>query len=219
MLEQGWHPGEALEQGVTDGHAPEHRACCSGDDVEPGAEKRQAERDEFVGTYRHNKRGFGFVVPTARVRIETFPSAGFPSLEAMVARFRGDAGTRVSAAAIGVAGPIVGGTAVLPNLAWSVDATRLASLLGVPGLALLNDVEASVWALELLGDDEAASLLPGKPVPGGNQAVASAGGRRSTARTSALSSLTEPSDTPVDSESTTSGTAAGASRINGATAT
>src|SRR5207247_3038911 len=28
------------------------------------AEKSGPARDEFVGTYRHNKRGFGFVVPT-----------------------------------------------------------------------------------------------------------------------------------------------------------
>src|SRR3954464_11323176 len=28
------------------------------------AERVGAARDEFVGTYRHNKRGFGFVVPT-----------------------------------------------------------------------------------------------------------------------------------------------------------
>ena len=28
------------------------------------AQRGGAARDEFVGTYRHNKRGFGFVVPT-----------------------------------------------------------------------------------------------------------------------------------------------------------
>src|SRR5207253_8094017 len=28
------------------------------------AQKSGAARDEFVGTYRHNKRGFGFVIPT-----------------------------------------------------------------------------------------------------------------------------------------------------------
>src|SRR5438477_2660498 len=28
------------------------------------AQKSGAARDEFVGTYRHNKRGFGFVIPS-----------------------------------------------------------------------------------------------------------------------------------------------------------
>jgi glucokinase len=113
--------------------------------------------------------------PLRPVRVESFPSASFPSLEAMIEAFRRDAPGPIAAAAMGVAGPILGGGAVLPNLAWSVDGARLARLLDVPGVALLNDVEASVWALELLGEDGAATLLPGSPAPAGNQAIISAG--------------------------------------------
>lgn len=120
--------------------------------------------------------------PLRLARLETFHSAAFPSLQAMIDAFRGAAPVPVSAAALGVAGPIVGTTAVLPNLAWSVDALAIASGLGVPMLSLLNDVEASLWALELLGADDAVLLVPGTPAPGqevtptgGNQAVISAG--------------------------------------------
>jgi glucokinase len=113
--------------------------------------------------------------PLRLVRLETFASAAFPSLDAMLDRFRGEGAPRLAAAALGVAGPIVGATAVLPNLAWSVDADRVASTLGLPAVALLNDVEASVWALELLGDGETATLLAGAAAAGGNQAVISAG--------------------------------------------
>jgi glucokinase len=113
--------------------------------------------------------------PLCPVRVATFPSASYPSLEAMMEEFRPAAAGPVAAAALGVAGPILGTTAVLPNLPWSVDAMRLATGLRLPVPTLLNDVEASVWALELLRDDEAVSLLPGTPVPTGNQAVISAG--------------------------------------------
>ena len=113
--------------------------------------------------------------PLRLVRLETFHSSAFASMEEMIDAFRGASPAPVSAAALGVAGPIVGAKAVLPNLAWSVDAVAIARRLGVAALSLLNDVEASVWALELLGDDDAAQLLPGTSVAAGSQAVISAG--------------------------------------------
>ncbi|HEX9049136.1 MAG TPA: glucokinase [Anaeromyxobacter sp.] len=113
--------------------------------------------------------------PLRLVRAETFRSAAFPSLSAIVERFRADAPGPIAAAGLGVAGPIVGTAAVLPNLPWSVDATALARELGVPPLALLNDLEASAWGLELLEDAGAVPLLPGASGARGNQAVISAG--------------------------------------------
>ncbi len=113
--------------------------------------------------------------PLRLERAATFESAAFPSLAAIIDAFRREAPAAIAAAALGVAGPILGTTAVLPNLPWSVDALRLARLLGVPALTLLNDLEASAWGLELLGDADAVALLPGAPAPAGNQAVISAG--------------------------------------------
>ena len=113
--------------------------------------------------------------PLRPVHVAAFQSARFDSLGAIVEVFRASAPGRVVAAALGVAGPIRGTTAVLPNLPWSVDAVELAALLGIPALALLNDLEASAWALELLADDQLATLLPGDGGAAGNQAVISAG--------------------------------------------
>ncbi len=113
--------------------------------------------------------------PLRAVRVETYHSAAYSSLDAMIDQFRGKDAVPVSAAALGVAGPIIGATAVLPNLAWSVDAARIADRLALPGLLLLNDVEASVWALELLGPGDTAVLQPGTPAPNGNQGIISAG--------------------------------------------
>ena len=113
--------------------------------------------------------------PLRPIHVARYPSASFASLEAMVEAFRREAPGPLAAAALGVAGPIVGTSAVLPNLPWSVDAARLADLLAVPALSIHNDVEASLWALELLGEDALVPLLPGAAVPVGNQAVISAG--------------------------------------------
>ncbi len=113
--------------------------------------------------------------PLRLERAATYPSAAFPSLAAMILAFRAEAPGPIAAAAVGVAGPVRGTTAALPNLPWSVDAVPLAGLLGVPALTLLNDLEASAWGLELLGEADAVPLLPGAPAPAGNQAVISAG--------------------------------------------
>jgi glucokinase len=117
--------------------------------------------------------------PLRLERAATFHSASFPSLDAIVDAFRGAAPAPIVAAGLGVAGPVVGTTAVLPNLPWSVDGAALAVRLGVPALALLNDLEASAWGLEALGDSDAPLLLAGAAPPaagpGGAQAVISAG--------------------------------------------
>lgn len=114
--------------------------------------------------------------PLRAVQVASFPSAQFGSLGAIVQAFRGaSAPGRVEAAALGVAGPIRGTTAALPNLPWSVDAVELAALLRIPALALLNDLEASAWGLELLGEDQLATILPGAGAAAGNQAVIAAG--------------------------------------------
>ncbi len=113
--------------------------------------------------------------PLRPVRLASFRSASFPSLAAIVEAFRPAAEERVTAAALGVAGTIRGTTAALPNLPWPVDAAPVAAARGLPTLALLNDLEASAWGRELLGDGDVATLLPGAPGAAGHQAVISAG--------------------------------------------
>ncbi len=113
--------------------------------------------------------------PLRPVQVASFRSASVPSLGAIVEAFRASAPEPVAAAAIGVAGAIRGTTAALPNLPWAVDAAPVAARLGLAAVALLNDLEASAWALDLLGEDDVTTLLPGAPVPVGNQAVIAAG--------------------------------------------
>ncbi len=56
--------------------------------------------------------------PLRLVRLETFRSGSYPSIEAMLDAFLGDGAGPLAAAALGVAGPVVGETVVPPNVPW-----------------------------------------------------------------------------------------------------
>ena len=109
------------------------------------------------------------------VREATVPSREFDSLEAIVERFlaagpRGD----ITAACVGIAGPVVDGRAVTPNLPWVVDERRLADAIPAPRVRLLNDLEATAHGIWALGEDELVSLQSGA-LRRGNLAVIAAG--------------------------------------------
>jgi glucokinase len=83
------------------------------------------------------------LAPDGRVtRREVFDSRAFPSLEAVVRTFLGKPGPRVTAAAFGVAGPVVHGRCVATNLPWIIDARVLQRKLAVRKVTLLNDLVA-----------------------------------------------------------------------------
>jgi glucokinase len=110
------------------------------------------------------------------VREATVPSREFDSLEAIVERFlaagpRGD----ITAACVGIAGAVVDGRSVTPNLPWVVDEGRLAATIpAAPRVRLLNDLEATAHGIWALGEDELVSLKSGA-LRRGNLAVIAAG--------------------------------------------
>jgi glucokinase len=56
-----------------------------------------------------------------------------------------------------------------------VDGGRLAELLGLDSVGLLNDLEANAWGIQALGPEDLAVLNEGDPRATGNAAVISAG--------------------------------------------
>jgi glucokinase len=83
--------------------------------------------------------------PDGRVaRKAEFSSRKFPSLEAVVAEFLASVSPKpkVTAAAFGVAGPVVAGRVVATNLPWVIDARILARKLGIKKIKILNDLVA-----------------------------------------------------------------------------
>lgn len=111
----------------------------------------------------------------APVHLETFASNEHASLDEMIRLFLADNPVSVDAACAGVAGPVRAGRTETVNLAWPVDGASLATTLGLPRVAVLNDLEANAWGLSSLGPQDLASVLTGVPDAAGNQAVISAG--------------------------------------------
>jgi glucokinase len=107
--------------------------------------------------------------------LERFRSREHDSLEPMVKAFLGEHPAEIEAATFGIAGPVRGDYADTTNLAWPVDGHRLARLIGLERVGLLNDLEANAWGIAALTDDDLATLRAGDPAAQGNAAVISAG--------------------------------------------
>jgi glucokinase len=108
-------------------------------------------------------------------REESFSSREFPSLETMIAEFLSRGRQKVDRAAVGVAGPVVGGRSHVVNLRWPVDGKRLARSLGLTHTDLLNDLEANAWGIPELPSKKFLNLTPGLRPGSGNAALIAAG--------------------------------------------
>jgi glucokinase len=105
-----------------------------------------------------------------------FASQEYRSLEEIVNRFLAEQPQRkISAAVVGVAGPVVRGRTQIVNLRWPVDADRLARALRLKEVRLLNDLEATAWGIGKLSPRKLISLTPGMRGRPGNGALIAAG--------------------------------------------
>ena len=90
---------------------------------------------------------------------QSFPSKNYDGLESILTEFMSAAGQpEIAAAAFGIAGPVVDGVSVTPNLPWLVKASSLASLLQLPSISLLNDLEATAYGIAELKAGEFTTL-------------------------------------------------------------
>ena len=108
------------------------------------------------------------------VTLETYASRDHASLHEIVATFVGSHPARVEAAGFGIAGPVFMDHAIATNLPWTVDGRRLARVLGLPRVSLLNDVEAQAWSVLRLRPGDRLTVQTGTPAQG-NIAVISPG--------------------------------------------
>ncbi len=105
----------------------------------------------------------------------TFPSANYPSLEALVREFLTQHGFSVDRASFGVAGPVVAGHATITNLPWMMDEKHLQQELHIPSVHLLNDLDAIAHAVPYLESEDLHTINQGQPVSGGAIAVIAPG--------------------------------------------
>lgn len=132
------------------------------------------------------------------VRLESFHSADYASLEDMLTEFfvppnpltsmdefagdkKDDAEPqsersaeklpKIDAACFGVAGPVIQNRCRTTNLPWVIDGATLAKHFDIPRVQLLNDLEAMAYGILLLRPDEVEILNAGTP-PSHSQALA-----------------------------------------------
>lgn len=111
----------------------------------------------------------------APIAEKRFPSADYPSLEAITTEFLSKLNLPISHACFAVAGPVVDGRAQLTNLPWVVEAARLCSALGLESVQLLNDLQAMATAVPHLLPRELHTVQEGTAEPGGTLGVIAPG--------------------------------------------
>jgi glucokinase len=115
--------------------------------------------------------------PRAPLAEATFPSARYPSLEALVREFLSqvDLVGGLSEAVFGVAGPVTAGRAAITNLPWVMGERQLREALNLSSVRLLNDLDAIAHAVPFLEPADLHTLNVGQPAPGGAMAVIAPG--------------------------------------------
>ncbi len=107
--------------------------------------------------------------------VQIYPSSRFSGLEQFIHEFLDTQKTAVDALCVGVAGPVRDGRSRLTNLPWTVDSAALAKAVGTPHAWVINDLEATAWGIEVLGEEDCVVLNAGNPGATGNRAVLAAG--------------------------------------------
>lgn len=104
-----------------------------------------------------------------------YPSANYPSLEAIIHEFEQTCNQHFDKACFGIAGPIVNQVAYVTNLPWQIEAKTLQDTFGLTQVHMLNDLEALAYAIPHLESDDVFTLFEGLPVEHGNLAVIASG--------------------------------------------
>lgn len=109
------------------------------------------------------------------VRQQTFPSARYDSLEAILTEFIGATKLSIAGACFGIAAPVIEGNARTPNLNWTVRSESLARLLRIERCSLINDLEATANGIPGLRDSQLLTLNGGDEKDDGHRALIAAG--------------------------------------------
>lgn len=110
-----------------------------------------------------------------RLMGQRYPSREHAGLEEILQAFLKATGAKPTCAGFGIAGPIVDYRVHTGNLPWVVDGATIAKLLGLPKVALLNDLEAAGYGVSLMEPADLETLYTGRPSKGTPKVVIAAG--------------------------------------------
>jgi glucokinase len=106
---------------------------------------------------------------------QRYASDAFATFDDMLRDFTSRCSERIDAACFAVAGPVLGRTATVTNLHWSMDADKLQQDFAIGHVALINDFEAVARGVPLLADNDVVPLQNGKRVLHGPIGIVGAG--------------------------------------------
>ncbi len=107
---------------------------------------------------------------------QTYRCAEFQSFSQILTRFLQDISQPlVSAACLGVAGPIVNGDCYATNLKWNITCHEISNILATTNVCLINDLEAAALGVVSLPEDSFIELNPDAEQVQGHVAVLAAG--------------------------------------------
>jgi glucokinase len=104
-----------------------------------------------------------------------YSSRDFPSLARMLDAFLAEHDAAIDAASFAVAGPVIAGKADVTNLSWVISEQGLRARLGDIPVRLVNDLQATAYAIPALTPDDLQTLHPGEAEPEGALAVIAPG--------------------------------------------
>lgn len=110
-----------------------------------------------------------------RVAHKRYASHEHAGLHEIVRDFLRETGAKITAAAFGIAGPVLQNRVQASNLPWIVDGAEMAKFLGLPSVRLLNDLQATAYGVGVLGPSDLETIAPGSPVEYATRAVIAAG--------------------------------------------
>ena len=116
----------------------------------------------------------------AKLRFQkSYPTHKLGTLAGALTDFLKEAGSRaqdVTAACVGLAGPVEDGKCVAEWLPWrTVDEKEVAARSGIANTRLINDMVATAWGVTAVTPDQLVTLNPGEPKKNRNVAVIAAG--------------------------------------------
>ena len=111
---------------------------------------------------------------------KSFPSKDYDSLRTIIKKIIDEdlkSRFKITHACFGVAGPVKDGKCDATNLPWLVDSKKISEVLKVDSssIALLNDLEAAAYGVEILEEKDVHVLNPGIPQKNANMCLLSAG--------------------------------------------
>lgn len=110
-----------------------------------------------------------------RVAHKRYSSHEHAGLREIAQDFLRETGGKVTAAAFGIAGPVLDNRVQATNLPWVVDGGEMAEFLSLPRVPLLNDLQATAYGIGVLGSSDLEAIAPGTSVQNATRAVIAAG--------------------------------------------